>query len=148
MYKGHLYSLIREPTCFKNLVNPHCIDLFLANCFSILLKRRLFRVDYLISINIQFSLLKKKLPNYHLPLLDPRPWPEGSYKIGSVRPSFHLSVSFLRIGSLVFSETQHGVRGPYIVMCDRAEFFRKNLHRAKMTKNGQKCPHKHGFWTF
>ena len=28
--------------------------------------------------------------------------------------------------------------GPYIVVCDRARFFRKNPHRAKMTKNGQK----------
>ena len=53
--------------------------------------------------------------------LDPQSWPEGSYKIGSVcpsfcssfhlsfcpsfRPSFHLPISFLRIGSLVFSET-------------------------------------------
>ena len=26
-------------------------------------------------------------------LLDPRPWPEGSYKIGSNRPSVHPSVS-------------------------------------------------------
>ena len=40
-------------------------------------------------------------------LLGPQPRPEGSYKIGSVRPvcpsiclSFRLSVSFLRIGSL------------------------------------------------
>ena len=53
----------------------------------------------------------------------------------SVRPSFRLFVRFHRIGSLVFS---HGVRGPYLVMCDRAGFFGKNLHRAKMTKNGQK----------
>ena len=30
----------------------------------------------------------------------PRPWPEGSYKIGSVRPSSRLSVSFLGIDSL------------------------------------------------
>ena len=55
---------------------------------------------------------------------DPRPLLEGSYEIGSVRPSFHLSfrlsVSFLRIGSLVFSEAWHGVRGPCIVVCDRS----------------------------
>ena len=38
-------------------------------------------------------------------LLDPRPRLEGSYKIGSVCPSFRLLVSFLGIGSLVFSET-------------------------------------------
>ena len=82
-------------------------------------------------------------------LLDPRPRPEGSYKIGSVlpsvRPSFCLSVSFLRIGSLVFSETQHGVRVPCIVTCDRAGFYGKNPHRTKMTKNGQKGPQN---WVF
>ena len=38
-------------------------------------------------------------------LLDPRPRLEGSYKIGSVCPSFRLVVSFLVIDSLVFSET-------------------------------------------
>ena len=38
-------------------------------------------------------------------LLDPRPWPEGSYKVGHVHPSFRLFVSFHRIGALVFSET-------------------------------------------
>ena len=43
------------------------------------------------------------------PLLDPRPRPEMSYKIGfvrpSFRPSFRLSLRFLGVGSLVFSET-------------------------------------------
>ena len=59
---------------------------------------------------------------------------KGPIKLGpSVR-------KFLRIGSFVFSETEHGVRGPYIVMSDRAGFFGKNPHRAKMTKNGQKWP--------
>ena len=58
----------------------------------------------------------------------------------SVRPSFRLSLSFLRIVSLVFSETYHGVRGPYLIMCDRTRFFGKNPHWAKMTKNGQKWP--------
>ena len=57
-----------------------------------------------------------------------------------VRPSFGLSVSFLRVGSLFFSETQHGVRSPYIVMCDRAGFIGKDPHRAKITKNVQKWP--------
>ena len=36
--------------------------------------------------------------------LDPLPRPERSYKIESVRPPFHLSVSFLGFLSLVFSE--------------------------------------------
>ena len=59
-------------------------------------------------------------------LLDSRPLPDGSYKVG--------------FGSLAFSETWHGVRGPYIVVCDRAGFFGKNPHQPKMTKNGQKLP--------
>ena len=78
---------------------------------------------------------------------------KGPMKQGlSVRTSillfFHLSVSFLRIGSLVFSETQHGVRGPYIVVCDRAGFFGKNLHPTKKTKNGQKWPQNMVFGLF
>ena len=58
-----------------------------------------------------------------LSLLDPRPWPEGSYETGSVRQSFHLFLGFLGFGSLLFSETWHGVRGPYIVVSDRARIF-------------------------
>ena len=68
--------------------------------------------------------------------MDPRLQPEGSYEIRSARLSFRLPVSFFAIGSLVFSETLHGVRDPYIVVCDRAGIFGKNPHRAKMTKNG------------
>ena len=71
-------------------------------------------------------------------LLDPGPWPEGSYELGSVCPSVLLSRSFLWIGSLVFSETQHGVRGPCLVVHDRAGFFLKNLFAPKMGKTGQK----------
>ena len=56
--------------------------------------------------------------------MDPRQWSEGFYELGSVHPSFRPTVrsgSFLGIGSLVFSETQHGVRGPCGVVIDRAE---------------------------
>ena len=53
--------------------------------------------------------------------------------------SFHLSVSFLGIGSLVFSETQHGVRGPYIVVCDSQIFWKKSSS-GKNDQNGQKWP--------
>ena len=49
---------------------------------------------------------KVSLPNV---LLDTRPWPEGSDEIGSVCPSC-LFISFLGIGSLVFSETYHCVK--------------------------------------
>ena len=51
----------------------------------------------------------------------------------SFSPPFCLSVNFLRIGSLVFSETTHAVRRPYIVVCDNQAFWKK-------ISNGQKWP--------
>ena len=50
--------------------------------------------------------------------------PEMSYELGSVlsvHPSVLLSRGFL--GSLVFSETQHSVRGLSVVVRDGARFF-------------------------
>ena len=78
-------------------------------------------------------------------LLDLRPWPEGFYELGSVRPSALSYGSFLGIGSLVFSETQNGVRHPCVVR-DRTGFFGKNLFDPKMgkAKNGLKT----GFFEF
>ena len=71
-----------------------------------------------------------------------RLWSERSYELGSIRPSVRLSAllsgRFLGIGSLVFSHTQHGVRGPYDVVFDRAEFFEKNILAPNMGKVGQK----------
>ena len=59
----------------------------------------------------------------------------------TVCPSFHPSVvlsrSFLGIASLVFSETQHDVRGPCGVACGRARFFGKKMCH-KCIKNGPK----------
>ena len=68
------------------------------------------------------------------------PWSRQglSYKIWFVCPSFYLPISFLGIGSLVSSETQHNVRGPYIVLCERAGFLGKIPHQVKMVKNGLK----------
>ena len=62
--------------------------------------------------------------------LDPQRWPEGSYEL-AVYPFVLLSGSFLGIGSLVFPETQHGVRDPCAVR-GRARFFEKNLVATKM----------------
>ena len=85
-------------------------------------------VEYLENI-LAFS-LKQDLVYSHQSLaeerlLDPRPRLEGSYKIGSVHPSFCLSLSFLRIASLAFSETQHAVKDRYIVVCDSQTFWKK-----------------------
>ena len=76
-------------------------------------------------------------------LLDLRPWPEGFYELGSVRPSVLSYGSFLGIGSLVFSETQNGVRHPCVVR-DRTGFFGKNLFDPKMGNISQKWA-KNGF---
>ena len=78
--------------------------------------------------------------------MDSRPGLEESYKIGSVRPSFRLFVSFLEIGSLVFSET-YGVRGPYIIVCD-SRIFRKKSRSGKNEQEWSKMAQKQEFWTF
>ena len=61
---------------------------------------------------------------------------EGSYEIQFVCPSFHPPIRFLGIGSLVFSETYHNVRGPYIVVSDSWIFWKKS----PSGKNDQKWP--------
>ena len=52
-----------------------------------------------------------------------------------VCPSVLLSESFPGIGSLVFSETQHGVRGPCVAVRDRARFFLIFFLSQKCTQN-------------
>ena len=68
---------------------------------------------------------------------------KGPTNLGlSVHPSFHPSVfpafrpskSFLGIDSLVFPEIQHGVRGPFGVLHDRARFFEKKVLPQKWGK--------------
>ena len=62
-------------------------------------------------------------------LLNPRSWPEKSYELGSVLPSFLLSAflsdSFPRIGSLVFSENLYGVRTHMEMCVTGPDFYRK-----------------------
>ena len=31
LFEHNVKNLVKEPTCFKNLINPSCIDLFLTN---------------------------------------------------------------------------------------------------------------------
>ena len=81
----------------------------------------------------------------YLALLDPRPRPEGSYKIGSVRPSVR---KFSRDLLISFFLKLSMVLGPHIYLCVTTGSFGKNPHQAKMTKNGQKMAQEHGFWTF
>ena len=52
-----------------------------------------------------------------------------------------LSGGFLGIDSLVFSDTQHGARGPCVIVRGRARFFEKiflSKKWGKWTKNGKK----------
>ena len=69
---------------------------------------------------------------------DPWPWLEGSYELGSLCLSFCSSVlpcrSFLGIGSLVFSETQHSVRRPCVVVRSKAIFLKKVFLPPKLGK--------------
>ena len=48
-----------------------------------------------------------------------------------------LSRSFLGIGSLVFSETKHGVKGPCSVMHDKTGFFKNHIFAHKIGKISQ-----------
>ena len=104
--------------------------------------------------NKQF-LLYLKLPSYvscETPFMVPLVGPPGHCgqkgPVGSILQSIHVAVIFLGIGSLVFSETQLGVRGPYLVICDTDEFLRKKPHRVKITKNDQKWPKNRIFGLF
>ena len=63
-----------------------------------------------------YNLLTSYIQNL---FFDPRLWPEGSCELGFVR--------FLGIGSLVFSETQHGVRDLCGAVRDRAWFCLQNV---------------------
>ena len=150
-------SLAPAACLFSNWCSSSCkfsiiglisgLKFFLLHKFSFLSYFRLkiviffWLVEFLENI-LAFS-LKQDLVYFHQSLAEQRlldPWPrlEGPYKIGFVCLSFRLSVRFLGIGSLVFSETYHNIRGPYIVVCDRAGTFGKNLHRAKMIKTDPK----------
>ena len=71
-------------------------------------------------------------------LLDAWPQPEGSYKIGTVCLSVHLSASFFRTSSLAFSETEHGVWGLSKLCVAEPEFSEKNPHWAKKKKKKKK----------
>lgn len=66
---------------------------------------------------------------------------KGSYEFMPVRPSVLPSFcqrSLLRIGPLVFPETQYGIRDPCIVVRDIAGFLEKKNFAPKMWKIGQK----------
>ena len=93
---------------------------------------RLKKYDLLSCIEFYSCYLQRCLS---IDLLNPWSWLEGSYELGL---SVFLSRSFLEIGSLGFFGTQHGVKGPCVVVCDRAMFFENNIFASKMEKMCQK----------
>ena len=84
--------------------------------------------------------------------MDPRRYPEGSYKIRSIRPSLRPFVlppdgRFLGTVSIVSSKFWHGARKPYKVVREIAGFSEKNCLPQKLgkwTKTGTKT----GFFEF
>ena len=117
---------------------PACVTLSLCCFCSVVIL--LHRIWYCFQL-LLFQSSSQKWTRLHTlqlkMLLDLRPCSKGSYELGSVHPSVLLSGSFFGIHSLVFSKTQHGVRGPCVVH-DRVRFFEKNLFAQKMGKMGQK----------
>ena len=88
-------------------------------------------------------------------LLDPQPWPEESYELGSFCPFF---CSFVLLSfcpdvflGLFFFGTHHGFRGPCCVVPNRARFLGKKKYTclpqkwAKWTKNS---PKNRLFWIY
>ena len=77
--------------------------------------------------------------------MDPLPYPEGSYEIGSVCPSILPSVRcFLGVGPLGFSKFWNGTRNPCQVVHDTAGFFGKTFFVPQNWGNGSKI----GFFEF
>ena len=61
--------------------------------------------------------------------LDPHPWQET-----------HPSITFLGIDLYFFPESCHGITGPYTVLLDKAQAFRKNFLLKKVTSNSKNGP--------
>ena len=62
-------------------------------------------------------------------------WAEEFFEIGSVRLSILPSIRFLGIGSLNFSETWGGIKGPYGDVHERVGIF---LVKSPLEENDQK----------
>ena len=112
-----------------------------------------------IFFSLHFSFFKKELhreckrifeinfiffTNLELCLLEPQPWPEGSYELGSVHPSIHPSFLlcyrvevFLGLAHQFFLKLSM-VLGTHVLLRLTARFFEKNLVAQKMGEMGKK----------
>ena len=80
--------------------------------------------------------------------IGPRPWLEGSYKIGSVHQSFYLSISFLGIGSLVFFWILAWFSGPIYSCVLQSWIFWKKFPPGKNDQKRSKLVQKTWFLDF
>ena len=69
--------------------------------------------------------------------LDPYPWRE-----------IHSSITFLGIDLYFFHQLCHGITGPYTVLRDKGQVFRKNFLLKKMTSNSKNGPKTRFFGLF
>ena len=77
--------------------------------------------------------------------IGPRPWPEGPYKIGSVRPSFCLFVKFSRNWPISFFLNLAWCYGPIYGCVWQSQIFWK---KSPSGKNYQKWPKNRVFGLF
>ena len=120
-YKSHVLLWSKMHKAFVNTIFVHIfskmvVELYRNNLFLHICKVIFFIIWWLHStLNIHLS--------FWTPLPWPEvPWPEGSYWIGDILLTI-LCCSFLGTGSLVFSESLYGLKGPYGDVCDSARFF-------------------------
>ena len=122
--------------CSRALFSPE--RCFVVKCDIVLLGK--FMPFCVFSLRfVLFVVVLVRVVSYLIVFLDPRLWPNSSYKIGFVCPSvhpsyFHLYGGFLGIVSLVFPKFCDG-RNPFEVTRSRAGFSRKNIFSQKFLLN-------------
>ena len=109
-----------------------------------------FYLKYILTtrLNKCFKIYLNELELFFIIILDPQLWVYLSFH-PSVLPSFQ---SFLEIGSLVFTETQHGLRtqhGHAMLCVNKDEFWRKKIFFfPNMGKMEQKWVKTRVFWIY
>ena len=136
-YKFHVLLWSKMHKAFANTIFVHIfskmvVELYRNNLFLHICEVIFFKIWWLHSTL-----------NIHLSFWTPLPWPEGSYWIGDILLAI-LCCSFLGIGSLAFSETLYGLKGPYEMCVTVPDVFLEKSPCNKNVKNGPKM----GFWTF
>ena len=105
-----------------------------------------FYLKYILTtrLNKCFKIYLNELEVFFIIILDPQLWVYLSFH----PPSFQ---SFLEIGSLVFTETQHGLRtqhGHAMLCVNKDEFWKKKFFVPNMGKMEQKWVKIRVFWIY